>query len=139
MQFGAIDYNAGTTSYLVNRKSIRLICDILAESIEAGADCPLDLIYREKAAAGQLRAKCLFPFITSVPPGQFASSVEDDRTHRASLLAMNLMRHSFFVECDMQAALDLARQQLTQPDPAIHDRLHAYLFGYIASDAFERF
>jgi hypothetical protein len=138
IQFNFFPYIACTASYLVNRRSIGLICDILGHELERGASDPIDVVLRGKVAEGKLRAKCLFPFITSVLPGKFANTVVRGARDQLSDLAVDLVRHSFFVDCDRSATLRLAEQRLASPDAGFHGRLLAVVLGFLTSDAFKQ-
>jgi len=87
---------------------------------------------------GQLRARCLFPFITSIRPGAPTSMAARDDHDQLSTLALDLLRHSFFVECDRAVTLELAEQWLPQQSVGLHDRLLARTLGFITSDALRR-
>jgi GR25 family glycosyltransferase involved in LPS biosynthesis len=139
VRFGAVPYLAGMESYLVNRRSIGLVCDIIARDLDSGTHKPIDLMLRGAAERGELRAQCLFPFITSVLPGAFSSTREPRDNKHLSIFAMELLRHSFFVECDLPAALALADRLLPNPDEDLQERLHARIAAFVASDAFSVF
>ena len=138
VRFRAVGYTASMASYLVNRRSISLVCDMFGHELASGAQRPIDLFIRDQVAAGRLRARCLFPFITSIRPGAPTSmSVRDD--HDAlSTLALDLLRHSFFVECDLAATMELAERWLPAPGAGLHDRLLARTIGFITSGAFRQ-
>jgi GR25 family glycosyltransferase involved in LPS biosynthesis len=138
VEFRIIPYLGCTTSYLVNRRSIGLVRGVLGEELDRGARYPVDILIRDAANEGKLRAKSLFPFVTSSQPEEFVSTTRPDDEARNSRLAMELLRHSFFVDCDLNAALDLAVQRLMIPDGDVHDRLHGLLAGFIGSDIFQR-
>jgi GR25 family glycosyltransferase involved in LPS biosynthesis len=138
IQFNFFPYISCTASYLVNRRSIGLICDILAHELDRGASAPIDVVLRGKVTEGRLRAKCLFPFITSVQPGKFANTVVRDTRDQVSDLAVDLARHSFFVDCDQTATLRLAEQRLASPHADFHGRLLAVVLGFMTSDAFQQ-
>ena len=76
---------------------------------------------------------------TSVPPGAFISTKEHRNNKLLSIFAMELLRHSFFAECDMTAAQALADRMLPNTDEDPQQRLHARIVAFVASDAFERF
>jgi GR25 family glycosyltransferase involved in LPS biosynthesis len=123
IRFSIVPYFACMASYLVNRRSIGLLHDILERELASGARSPIDLLIRDKVAAGALRARCLFPFITSVAPGKFTSTIRPNDHDKLSLLAVDLLRHSFFVECNPAATLDVANQSLPDPGAGLYDRL----------------
>jgi GR25 family glycosyltransferase involved in LPS biosynthesis len=137
VEFRIIPYLAGTTSYLVNRRSVGLVCGVLGEELDRGARYPIDILIRNAAREGRLRARSLFPFVTSIQPGEFFSTARQDGDAEKSRLAMLLLRHSFFVDCDMNAGTDLAVRQLTNPGGDSHEWLHGLLAGFIGSDVFQ--
>jgi hypothetical protein len=138
IQFNLFPYTTCMASYLVNRRSIGLICDILGHELERGATDPIDVLLRGKVAEGKLRAKCLFPFITSIPPGKFANTVVRGGRDELSDLAVDLVRHSFFVDWDPTATLDLAKQRLAGSNAGFHGRLFALVLSFMTSDAFRQ-
>jgi GR25 family glycosyltransferase involved in LPS biosynthesis len=137
IEFRLIPYVGVMASYLVNRRSVRAICDIIGQELDRGARSPIDLLIRTRARDGKLRVRSLFPFITSVRPGAFPSTVRGGAEILNSRLAMELHRHSYFVEADMQAALHLADRRLANPDAGPQERLHARIAGFASTDAFE--
>ena len=133
-----LPYIACTPSYLVNRRSIGRICDILEHELEQGPKAPIDVVIRCRVAEGHLRAKCLFPFITSVMPGRFDSTVLRGARDGLSDLVVDLVRHSFFVDCDRAATLALAERLLADNEADFHGRMFALAFGFMTSDAFQQ-
>jgi GR25 family glycosyltransferase involved in LPS biosynthesis len=138
VRFRPIAYTASMTSYLVNRQSIRLVGDMFGSELASGAKRPIDLFIRDQVAAGRLRASCLFPFITSIRPGAPTSMAVRDDHDQLSTLALDLLRHSFFVECDLAATLALADRFLPSSGTGLHDRVLARTLGFITSDAFRQ-
>ena len=61
-----------------------------------------------------------------------------DDHDQLSTLALDLLRHSFFVECDLAVTLELAERWLPQQSAGLHDRLLARALGFITSDAFQQ-
>ncbi len=139
IQFVFLPYFASTASYIVNRRSIPLIRDILGRELERGARGPIDLVIREEAEQGRLRAKCLFPFISSVAPAEFVSTIDHDDDKRMWTFVMDLLRHSFFVECDPRATFELADRILRNPQADWQERLQARIAGFLPSDAYRTF
>jgi len=137
VEFRLIEYVGVMASYLVNRRSVRAICDIIGQELDRGARIPIDLLIRTKAREGQLRVRSLFPFITSIRPGAIPSTVREGVVSQ-SRLAMELNRYSYFVEADLDAALALADRRLANPDASEQERLHARIAGFVSSDSFER-
>jgi GR25 family glycosyltransferase involved in LPS biosynthesis len=136
VQFMTLPYFASTTSYLVNPKSVRAIHDILGRELARGVGRPIDLFIRDEAEKGNLRVRCLFPFISSVMPVEFASTIDQDDDKRRWTCVMDLLRHSFFVECDLPATLALAERVLSTPGADLQERLHARIAGYLSSDSY---
>jgi GR25 family glycosyltransferase involved in LPS biosynthesis len=139
IEFRLIEYFGVTTSYLVNRRSVRSICEMLRQELDRGARSPIDLLIRTKAREGKLRVRSLFPFITSIRPGEVPSTVREGIKVAKSRLAMELHRYSYFVEADLKVALDLADRRLNNPDEGPQERLHARIAGFASSDSFERY
>jgi GR25 family glycosyltransferase involved in LPS biosynthesis len=138
VEFRLIQYVGVMASYLVNRRSVRTICEIIDQELDRGARIPIDLLIRTKAREGKLRVRSLFPFITSIRPGAIPSTVREGIELPKSRLAMELHRHSYFVEADLQAALALADRRLTNPDESEQEQLHARIAAFVSTDSFER-
>jgi len=137
VRFSTVEYNACTTSYLVNGRSIGLICDMLGRELASGACDPIDILIRHKVAEGKLRARAVFPFITSIKPGGFDGTIAGGDRDQLSGIVLDLLRHSFFVDCDLAAALDLADQRLPASDAGTRDRLFERALGFMTSGAFK--
>lgn len=137
VRFNLFPFISCMNSYLVNRRSIPLVAGLLREELERGPAEAVDLFIRAQVAAGRLRAKCLFPFITTVLPGTFPSTLEHADVDRVSDLAVGLLRYSFFVDCDRRQTQALAEQKLGGRDD-FHGRLLSALFGYMTSKAFRQ-
>jgi len=108
-----VDYYASTMSYVVNRRSISKVVDVLTRSLSQGATLPIDLALRGAAVEGQLRLGALFPFVTSFRLDELVGNTiaRPDRDLLSRLL-LQLARHSFFVGCDHRATLESARALL---------------------------
>lgn len=139
VQFMPFPYYAATSSYLVNPGSVDALCHLLGQALETGANSPIDLFFREQSEQGKLRVNCLFPFIASVAPAAFESTIDADYATRRSKLAMDMPRHSFFVECDQNATARLAERLLVDPNADAQARLHARVAGFLSSDAWRSF
>ena len=124
--FAVIDLHnrnfACVASFLVNRASIPKLCDMLEAEIKRGPRLPVDLFIRSKTREGAIKAGCVFPFITSVKlsletniPGRYESDV--------SILAGLVLRHAFFVECDVKECNRVVSQFLSVKDQDTHQQL----------------
>jgi hypothetical protein len=139
VRFIAFPYFASTASYLVNPRSVGPLCARLGEELAGGAHQPIDIFIREEAEQGRLRVQCLFPFISSVMPAAFVSTIDFDEDKRRWTVLMDLLRHSFFVECDQRATLDLANRALASAKADPQEQLHARIAAYLSSDQHRRF
>ncbi len=139
VRFGRMEYFSGTGSYLVNRRSVGRLSDILGEELSRGARRPIDIFIREEARSGRLRVRSLFPFISTYRQGGFSSTIRTLDDLDTSRAALGLLRHSFFVECDHEAALERAKQLFSNLKTAPHEELHSEIAGFLASDAFRPF
>jgi hypothetical protein len=135
VRFSFIRYLGCMTSYLVNRRSIALICECLAEELASGRPRPVDIAIKHYAAEGRLRVASLFPFITSVQPEAFAPTVQHER-HKYSKFAMEMLRQSFHVDCDVARAAKVTEEWLGGRDPTSLERLHQRIAKFMASDQF---
>jgi len=135
---------ACTTSFVVGAKSIDRVLALYQQEIALGPRAPLDLFLRSAANARQLRAGCLFPFITSFNLDEVAGSTLHERGETAvepSVVVLAALRYSFFVDRDLM----LARRHLdaaTASARAARDE-HRSLIGeavdFVLSDAFKEF
>ena len=135
---------ACTTSFVVGAKSIDRVLALYQQEIALGPRAPLDLFLRSAANARQLRAACLFPFITSFNLDEVAGSTLHARSERSvepSVVVLAALRYSFFVDRDIAAArryLDAATTAaLTKRDE--HRALIGDVLDFIVSDAFKEF
>jgi hypothetical protein len=86
---------------------------------------------REMCYAGHIKIGCMFPFLTSIPVESDYSTNITGRFDPSLLFAMSLMRHSFYIECDMKRCLDEASRHLPQPaEGDLHRQLMMRLLGY---------
>jgi len=93
---------ACTSSYLVARRSLQRVAELLDSAMVAGPDRPVDLRLRDLVDSGALKAACLVPFVTSVAlDPAAASTIRGDLTGpELSRLACTVLRHTFFVRPD---------------------------------------
>lgn len=135
---------ACTTSFVVGAKSIDRVLALYQQEIALGPRAPLDLFLRSAANARQLRAGCLFPFITSFSLDEVAGSTLHElsgKTVEPSVVVLAALRYSFFVDRDLATAkryLDAA----TAPARAKRDE-HGALIGevldFVLSNEFKEF
>lgn len=110
-QFQVIGYFAGLTSYIANKNSLPRLSGMLAGELALADPDPADIVIRDKAERGELRVGCLFPFVTSIAPGRLRQDIVRKREAMPDLV-MDLIRHSFFIECDHAAIAGLTDQEL---------------------------
>lgn len=121
-----------TTSYVVPPRGARKIRDICAAEFER-APRAIDLIVRDLARDGKLRACALVPFATTLHLGDAQDSTIGNRSEDDDYrLAMNLVRYSFFVDADLaghaRPFIDLLRQRIAHaPGREINRRIRAAL------------
>jgi GR25 family glycosyltransferase involved in LPS biosynthesis len=115
VQPAIVDYFASTMSFVVNRRSIAKVVDVLSRSLSQGARLPIDLALRGAAIDGKLRLGTLFPFVTSFRLDELVGNTiaRPDRDLLSRLLLQSA-RHSFFVDCDHRATLQSARKLLSE-------------------------
>ena len=89
-----------TSSYLVNKKSIRKVHDLYREEITHEPRQSIDLFIRKMSDEGALKVGCLFPFVTSVRLDHIVETDIVRPYHGMSALAVHLARYSFFVDAD---------------------------------------
>ena len=130
------------TSYVVGPKAIDRVLGLYQQEIALGPRAPVDLFLRAAVNAGQLRAACLFPFITSFALDEVEKSTLDDRsekTERPAVMVLAALRHSFFVDRDLETvkhALDAAGAS-SKSDA--HRALIGQALDFILSDEFKEF
>ncbi|MGA2246190.1 MAG: glycosyltransferase family 25 protein [Verrucomicrobiota bacterium] len=145
-QFNLIDLKgrtfAATASYLVNRSSIPKIVEQLAGAIAAELNLPIDLFYRQEIDRGQLKAACLFPFITSVSVEQSLFTNISDRNDTSllrSTLASTLLRNLFFIQCDPQKLRQLAEDHLGPPATDDRAKVLAAVSHFASTPDFKKY
>jgi GR25 family glycosyltransferase involved in LPS biosynthesis len=135
---------ACTTSFVVGAKSIDRVLALYQQEIALGPRAPLDLFLRSAANARQLRAGCLFPFITGFNLDEVAGSTLHDRAEKAvepSVVVLAALRYSFFVDRDLGVAkryLDAATAS-TRAKRDEHRALIGEALDFILSDEFKEF
>lgn len=135
---------ACTTSFVVGAKGIDRVLALYQQEIALGPRAPLDLFLRSAVNAGQLRAACLFPFISSFDLDEATRSTLDERnekTERPSVMVLAALRYSFFVDRDLETAkrtLDAATAAARSKRDD-HRALIAQALDFVVSDDFKEF
>ena len=131
---------ASTSSFLIHKNSIAKLYHLLHQEMKLGPRRPIDLFIRAKVYEGEIRAACIFPFITSIRLDHiFNSTISDRYECRLSVLAMLLMRHSFFIECDWAKCNQLIVDLFTPIKQDMHQTLLSYVFNFVLSDRYKVF
>jgi GR25 family glycosyltransferase involved in LPS biosynthesis len=139
VNFKSIEYIATSTSYLLNCRSIKKILSVYDGVLAGGAKDAVDIMLRKKGQSGALRVGCLFPFLTSIRLDDVTSTITGRNSDDRSALAINLARHSFFIDCDMHALLDYAEKVRPPPATEPHYRLLSRLLRFMISPEFHKF
>lgn len=128
-------YEAATASYLVRRDSIPKLLAIYEQAFADGLHDPVDFLLSKRGADGSLRVACIFPFLTSVRFDEM-STISDHSEARQRLLAINILRHSFFIERDIGKLLDLAATLPPANGNDQHQQLLMHMLGFFLTDGF---
>ena len=132
------------TSYVVSPKATDRLLALYQQEIALGPRGPVDLFVRGAVNAGQLRAACAFPFVTSFALEEVAKSTLDDRgekTERPGVMVLAALRHLFFVERDLRTVkryLDEAAA-VAGVKGDDHRALMVQALDFVLSDAFKEF
>lgn len=132
------------TSYVVSAKAIDRVLGLYQQEIALGPRAPVDLFLRAAVNAGQLRAACLFPFITSFDLDEVEKSTLDERsekTERPAVMVLAALRYSFFVDRDLETAkraLDAATAAARSKSDD-HRAFIGQALDFVISDEFKEF
>lgn len=91
----------GTTSYFVNPDSLDKIGTILRNTTPP---LSVDSLYLKMIQQGQLRAACIFPFLTATDP-RLVSIINGGQTLLAA--AFDAVRYAFYADADIGAAVEM--------------------------------
>ncbi len=116
-------------SYVVNQRSLRKITKLLYAELYRGASLPIDIFLRDLCWREDIKAYCLFPFVTSIIPGN--ETTITGRFAALPALASDILRHSFFIGSDVSRALNEVERLFPQPRAAdLHRQLIAKILNY---------
>jgi hypothetical protein len=90
---------AGATSMVINKASISKVASLISGQWALGI--PIDLYLRRLVNEGQLRARVVVPFLTTISPANDESDIRNslDRSRRVC----DALRRAFFQEADLHA------------------------------------
>lgn len=133
---------AGTTSYVVSPAGIDRLLPIYAQEMKRGLQMPVDLLIRREVHQGRLRAAAFFPFLTTSSLDSVWGTTSG-RTANDSFMVMALLRHSFFVDRDLDGAAGKALAEVMgRAKPGADDRHHEFIMSimsYVLSKEFKPF
>lgn len=139
---------AGLTSYIVHPAALDRVVDACRRELEKGPELPIDLFFRQMIHGRQWRAACVFPFLSTIRLEHAAETTIAGREQTAaSALAMALLRYSFYVDRDLDAAarefLPLLRGKgdaMAAPaGPIGHHAFVMHILDFILSDRYKPF
>jgi GR25 family glycosyltransferase involved in LPS biosynthesis len=135
-----INHVAGTSSYIVNRRSIEKLADYFMRLLKQGAPFNIDLVIREATRENIIRSGCVFPFVTSIRLDGVTNNTISGRNHDAlTELLAGMGRYSFFVDCDHRALCEAAARLLPLPRGDMHNQLLVHLLAFSITDKFHPF
>lgn len=132
---------ASMSSFLVHKNAIVKLHNLLHEEMKLGPRTPIDLFMRDKIHEGKISAGCIFPFITSIQLDHiFKTTIPNRYECNLSVLALLLLRHSFFIDCDWAKCNRLINDYFS---PSVKEDLHhtvlSRVFDFVLSDRFRAF
>ena len=96
---------AGASSYLVSRRALAHVANLLERELAAGPTLPLDLQYGRLMQTDGLRIGCAFPFVTTVRLESAAETTIVGREGGGAIrFACDLLRYAFYADCDWEVA-----------------------------------
>jgi GR25 family glycosyltransferase involved in LPS biosynthesis len=132
---------AAFQSLVVGEKSIDRVTALYRQELANGPKTPVDIFIKNAVLKGQLRAVCVFPFVTSLRLEDHMNSTiaaEGERSSEPSIMVMAILRYLFFLGRDLSYAevhLDAALKARTPPN-----RMHKLLVqavDYVMSNDFK--
>jgi hypothetical protein len=124
-----------TSSLLISPKAIKKLHDMYEAELTRGAQMPPDLFLWQHIAQNNLRAACIFPFITSLRLEYSLNTTMPGRYDQLSILARDIVRVSFFVDRDLNVCREYIAKYLALPnDP--HLQILLQVLGFSFTDKF---
>ncbi len=124
-----IAYRNSASSYIVNYHSIPNLLRILEENLHNGAKLPIDLLLRTKVERGEIKAMCIFPFVTTVLLDD-VSAIEGRNGDVRSRFSSDMIRQSFFVNRDLDKLLRKARMVLPRDETDAFAELLGHVLAF---------
>jgi GR25 family glycosyltransferase involved in LPS biosynthesis len=126
-QFQIVDLSkisyASTTSFLVNKNSIRKLHDLYETEIRRGPEMPIDLFIRQQSHAGVLKVGCIFPFVTSFRLERGLNSDINPHEDLRPIIAGGIGRYAFFVGCDWNLCREFLDRYIPPPEDQLTELL----------------
>ena len=139
--FSVINLNGllfgSTTSYFVNKASIRKVAALFSYELRHQPRQPVDLFIRRLANENILKVGCLFPFVTTVRLDHILETDISRDYHDVSALAAHLGRYSFYIDADHDKAQALLERCM--PLPETTDKQTAILRHLLAFSLTDRY
>ena len=126
-----------TTSFLVNKQSIKKLHDLYAGEIARGASLPIDLFIRKLCGEGTLKVGCIFPFVTSVRLDHIIETDIARNYHQVSALAAHLARYSFFIGADFAKCQEYLEKYMPLPQGDKHAQILDHLLAFSLTDNYK--
>jgi GR25 family glycosyltransferase involved in LPS biosynthesis len=129
-----------TSSYLVNKNSIKKVHDLYEQEITNEPRKSIDLFIRRMSNEEALKVGCIFPFVTSVRLDHIVETDIVRPYHEMSALATHLARYSFFIGADFdlcQGYLDKYMPLPSQVDK--HTQILRHLLMFSLTDKYRPF
>ena len=129
-----------TSSYLVNKNSIKKLHDLYEKEITHEPRQSIDLFIRQLCNEGALKVGCLFPFVTSVRLDHIVETDIARDYHEMSALATHLARYSFFIDADLDKCQHYLNTYMPVPaNPDKHTRILTHLLAFSLTDKYRSF
>jgi hypothetical protein len=129
-----------TSSYLVNKNSIRKLHDLYDREINNCPEKSIDLFIRRMSNEGALKVGCLFPFVTSVRLDHIVETDIVRPYHQMSALATHVARYSFFVDADFAKCHEYLNKYMPLPEKTDdHTRILNHLLAFSLTGGYQSF